>query len=185
MQTLTQKEVKCESGKVKVGSVLSNTMYLTVKKVHPGKNVLSVQDQNGLEFEVQGKDLIEAMYSADQFSETKTVNMTEAATILENAGDTVFMCAFNKKADENTVAEALGSLSVAELTTPKTLKKHLKSILQGEERVLTGHLLNSEAKLGRSQVIDLNIPKGEYNIRLVDHRSLNWIIFKNIKYIVK
>lgn len=186
MTTTTQtKPTKCDFSKVKKGAVLSNTMYLTVENVNSTDNSIEVRDQNGLNFAIRGKQLVEAMFSADQFTETKTVSMTEAASILENAGDTVFTCSFNKMATEDTVAEALGKLSVQDLTTPKTLKKHLKAILVGEERILVGHLINSEAKLGRSSVVDLQIPKGQHNTRLIDHRNINFIIFKGTKYIVK
>lgn len=183
MTTVTQNKVKCQLDKIKKGSVLSNTLYLTVEAVGP--NSITVKDQTGLTFAVNGKQLIEGMNSADQFTETKTVSMTEAASVLENAGDTVFMCSFNKMANEETVAEALGKLSVTDLTTPKTLKKHLKSLLVGEERILVGHLINSEAKLGRSSVVDLNIAKGQHNVRLIDHRQINFIVIKGVKYIVK
>lgn len=51
-------------------------------------------------------------------------------------------------------------------------------------RTLVGHLLATEPKMGRSQVRDLEIITGN-NSRLVDHRTLNWIIVKGTKYTVK
>ena len=169
---------------IKTGSVLSNTMYLTVQSVDKYNKDIVVRDTTGLEFVVQGNDLIEGMYSADQFTETKTVNMSEAAAILESVGDAVFTVCFNKKADEATIADGLSKLSVAELTDPKRLKKHIKSLTEGEERVLVGRLIDSEAKLGRSQVVDLEITKG-HNIRQVDHRTIKYIIAKGVKSVVK
>jgi hypothetical protein len=44
-------------------------------------------------------------------------------------------------------------------------------------------LLNTESKLGRSTVIDLTAPLGN-NIRMVDHRTIDFMIFKNKKYVV-
>lgn len=45
----------------------------------------------------------------------------------------------------------------------------------------TGHLLECENNLGRSLIVDLNAPKAN-NIRSVDHRTIQFIIFKNVKY---
>ena len=44
-----------------------------------------------------------------------------------------------------------------------------------------GHLKESENHLGRSMIIDLNAPK-HFNIRQVDHRTIDYIIHKNVKY---
>lgn len=49
---------------------------------------------------------------------------------------------------------------------------------------MTCHLVKVENHLGRSTVIDLtaNTPN---KFRQVDHRSIQWIIFKNVKYSLK
>lgn len=54
----------------------------------------------------------------------------------------------------------------------------------GAERVLTGHLISLEPKMGRSQVRDLNILTGN-PLRLVDHRTLKSLIINDIKYTAK
>ena len=48
---------------------------------------------------------------------------------------------------------------------------------------ITGHLVESENYLGRSLIIDLN-NVAPYNFRQVDHRTIEHIIFKNVKYCV-
>lgn len=54
----------------------------------------------------------------------------------------------------------------------------------GEERILRGRLLFHEALLGRSSVEDLDIKTGS-RLRLVDHRTLKWLILNEVKYSVK
>jgi hypothetical protein len=49
---------------------------------------------------------------------------------------------------------------------------------------MTCHLVKVENNLGRSTVIDLGA-KTENKFRQVDHRTLQWIIFKNVKYVLK
>jgi len=46
------------------------------------------------------------------------------------------------------------------------------------------HLVNSEGTLGRSTVIDLS-SKHENKFRQVDHRTINYLIINNTKYVLK
>ena len=54
-------------------------------------------------------------------------------------------------------------------------------MIEGEQVEIVGHLVDCENNLGRSSIIDLNAPLSN-NFRQVDHRSIEWIIFKNVKY---
>ena len=55
----------------------------------------------------------------------------------------------------------------------------------GENRTLRGRFIVSEPLLGRSKVEDLDIPKGQHRIRLVDHRTIRFLIVDGVKYVVK
>jgi hypothetical protein len=54
-------------------------------------------------------------------------------------------------------------------------------LIEGEVCEITGHLVDCENLMGRSTVIDLNAPVSN-NFRQVDHRTIDYIIFKNVKY---
>ena len=54
--------------------------------------------------------------------------------------------------------------------------------LDGTERVMRCHLIDHEALLGRSRVEDLDIPLTENRLRLVDHRTVKFLIVDGIKY---
>jgi hypothetical protein len=54
----------------------------------------------------------------------------------------------------------------------------------GSERTLRGKLIATEHLLGRSTVADLDQPEDD-QVRQVDHRTILWIVFGGIKYIVK
>ena len=54
-------------------------------------------------------------------------------------------------------------------------------MIEGELCEITGHLIDSENNMGRSTVIDLNAPIYN-NFRQVDHRTIEYIIYKNVKY---
>lgn len=49
----------------------------------------------------------------------------------------------------------------------------------GKEKTIVGRLSKSENHLGRSLVHDLTQGR---NYALVDHRNINWLIVKNVKY---
>lgn len=54
----------------------------------------------------------------------------------------------------------------------------------GKERVLRGRLVSAEPLLGRSHVEDLDEPEGK-RMRLVDHRTIKFLITDGVKYVVK
>ena len=56
-----------------------------------------------------------------------------------------------------------------------------KEILAGKETTIIGRLSKADGKLGRSLVIDL--PTQGY--RQVDHRTLKWLLIRNVKYSIK
>ena len=58
-----------------------------------------------------------------------------------------------------------------------------KTFIEGETECITGHLVESENLLGRSVIIDLNAPANN-NVRQVDHRTIDYIIFRNVKYVL-
>jgi len=70
---------------------------------------------------------------------------------------------------------------MAALKKPEEVKKLSKSITEGQSCEMVCHLLESDNNLGRSLVIDLNAHHG-CNYRQVDHRSIEYIIYKNVKY---
>jgi hypothetical protein len=86
-------------GKVNVNDVMAIVTYVKVKGV--GTNKIEVVDiDRKSEFQVIGTDLIESMLSADQFSETKKVPLTEMATILSHSFNVPFTVEFVKKDGE-------------------------------------------------------------------------------------
>uniref|UniRef100_UPI00341CF120 hypothetical protein n=1 Tax=Okeania sp. SIO2F4 TaxID=2607790 RepID=UPI00341CF120 len=177
---------KCDFTQMKVGDNLSEVQYYSVTEVLEDELVLT--NERGYPIKVAKGIVEEGMYSAQQYEKEQKVSRTELCELLEGAGDIVFTVNFRKKIKEEDVLEAvLSTLKGQELTSPqakKQLKATLKQALQGEERTLVGYLLQTEPKMGRSQVIDLEA-EGDHRTRLVDHRTINWLILKNIKYLQK
>jgi hypothetical protein len=181
---------RTDAAKLQIGEHLSDIQYYKITKINA--NTITVVNERGFESEID-KDIVqEGMYSASQYEIEKTVTRTEACELLEQAGDQVFTVNFNKQVKEkelrDKLLEALKNENGEYLTyqeIEKALKKISKDAIEGEERTLVGYLLKVEQRMGRSSVIDLDIPLNQHRIRLIDHRTLNWLILKNVKYVVK
>lgn len=143
-----------KSSKVMDGEFLSWTTYVKVLNADPNQLTV-VNMENGQEFSIRGKELIESMNSAAQFEETRKCSKHELVIALQNAKDKVFTASFTKQ--------------------------------NGEERVLTGHLISFDGMLGRTQVRDLEIPSSDptKGLRLIDNRSLSWLVLDGVKYIAQ
>jgi hypothetical protein len=75
----------------------------------------------------------------------------------------------------------LSKIKFNELKKADVLKKISKELIEGEVVEIIGHLVESDNNLGRSLIIDLNAPKTN-NFRQVDHRTIDFIIYRNVKY---
>lgn len=179
---------KTNASELKKGDKLSRISFMEVVGNSGGQNV-NVKNEDGFEWYISGGIISEECYSTQQ-EETKKVSRTELAEILMNARDAIVVVNFHKQASADTVHAKL-----TDADGEKVTKKLLGSLLKGEERTMTGYVIATEPVLGRTVMIDLEKKKvitptkdGEgHDIRqrLVDHRSLNWLIYKNVKYTVK
>ena len=168
---------------MKKGDVISTTEYLRVEGTTRGG--LKVVDlDTGVEFNID-KDLAAAYDKAEEFDTTLVVSMTELAHMLTSAGDKVFTVSYNKQPEPLEVANAILVMSAKDSKS----KTKVARLMKGELRVLRGRLIGAEPTLGRSNVIDLDIPKveGAYDTRrrLVDHRTIVSLVIGNVQYKVK
>lgn len=127
---------------------------------------------------VVSRDILEhEMYSANVFAEEEKLPLTKVVKIFKEANSVAFTICFNTKVDEKAVQERLASLTEKEFNDKKALAKEL---LSGSEKIVVGRKTQTEGKVGRSLV--LGLPAN--NFISVDHRTINWLIIKNVKYLV-
>lgn len=180
---------KSDFRQIKKGDFLSETQYYEVVGVNPSG--IQVKNERGFEFGIQSGIVEEGIYSASQVLEEVQVTRTELIEIFSKVGDTVFTVCFNKQPTSESINEAIESANKGKILPIAELKKLVKAAYKGEERILTGYLVKVETGFGRSMVIDLeadtskSTPEWDARLRQVDHRTLNWLISKNVKYIVK
>jgi len=181
-------EKKSQVSKIKEGTYLSETQYYKVVEVN-GSSV-QVENERGFRFGISHGIVEEGSYSADQYNSEQLVTRTQLIEIFSNVGDTVFTVNFNKQPKAEDINAAIESANNGKFKSIAEIKKVVKNAYKGEERTLTGYLVKTETGFGRSTVIDLQQPKGDNpnhdgRLRQVDHRTLNFLIYKNVKYIVK
>lgn len=180
--------------KIKPGHYLSETQYYRVVSVT--HDMIEVQNERGLRFQIAPHIVSEGIYTANQYRSEQMVTRTEMATLFHNIDNTVFTVNFNKQLREKDAREALlglyanvGGQLISQQEYEQKVKEIVKSTYQGQERTLVGYKIGVDENLGRTLVIDLKQKYGEkeydQRIRLVDHRTINWLIYKNVRYEVK
>lgn len=179
---------KSDLKKVKAGNYMSETQYYKIDAVD--SSGVQVTNERGFKFGIGGNIVEEGLYSAHQVNEIHKVTRTELIEIFSKVGDTVFTVCFNKQPKVADINEAIEGSNKGKILPVAEMKKNIKKAFEGEERILVGYLLTTETGFGRSNVIDLEAERGskpdwDGRMRQVDHRTLNWLIYKGVKYEVK
>lgn len=183
------KTSSCDLAKVQIDEILAVTYYAKVKKIS-GEVLTLVDLERDTEFNISGKALVESMNSANQYSTEIKTTITKVVNILLHSRGNVFTVSYNKKVTEDDINGALSKINKGKILSNKEIRESVKDAYKGEERLLTGFLVGTETELGRSKAVDLNIKLDadkEYDnrVRQIDHRTINWLIVNNVKYIVK
>lgn len=143
-------------------------------------NTVHLRREDGKEIEIEKKILAEDSYSADHFDRSVTCSMTELAEILNDAKDTIFTVNFKCQPNQETVSEKLKGLDINSVKNEAEIKKLTKSLIEGEESTIIGHLADGSHCFGRTLVIDLE----SGGFKQVDHRTIQWIVLRNTKYVL-
>lgn len=181
-KTPVKKRKRTDYNSIKNGDRLSETQYYQVVSVDAKS--MRVKNERGFEFSVSREIVEEGMFNASQFTETKKVSRTAMVNILESTGGAIFTVNFDKKPNDKSVLDVLKSFTIADFSDQGKLAHISEKIARGENRTLSGYMISTDDKMGRSKVIDLT-KAAPANMRLVDHRTLNWLIFKGTKYVSK
>ena len=135
-----------------------------------------------------GKGVVDngSIVSTSYYSEERKVSLTQIAVIMERLGPLPFCACFLKKVNHTQVADGLEG---QDISTKAKRRKVLKELMEGEERVMHARLDRSgeddvQMELGRYRVIDLEVAPPANAQRLVDTRTIKWLICDGTKYYV-
>ena len=163
-----------------MGQFLSMTNYLTVLNINQTTQMVAVRNQRGQTMSMS-RELVETLYSARHYDRVCYLNKKGMAELLMSVRDVVFTVNFTKKVQKANIEKLLSTAAQNCFADSSAMRNLAKELTQGEDRTMTCHMVNVEDDLGRSKVVDLETDDAEKN-RLVDHRTINYIIFKNVKY---
>jgi hypothetical protein len=128
------------------------------------------------------RDILEGMWSASHFDKEVPMTMTDLAGVLETIGDTVFSIQFRKKPNEAGVVERLGELTLQNVHSQAAALS--RELIEGKTCTMVCRLVDLDFSLGRSTVIDFSAST-ENKFRQIDHRTIDNIVLKNVRYILK
>lgn len=177
----TQKELKSLKKNYNVGDKLSRLSYITILRKYP--DYITVVNESGIQWSIEHEIVEAECYTAHSYNDTKAVTRSELIDIFNQTGDAIYTVNFNKQPKIEDAYEAI--CNKGKLETNKVMAEALSLAMKGEERTLVGYTIKREIAWGRSMVVDLNQIYPDEKIRQVDHRTLNWLICKNIMYVVK
>lgn len=177
---------RCDADKVKVGDTYTRHSVGTIKKIENVFNrqtqryetVMMIENSNGDVWTV-GKEIIGLEFSiAEQFDEEEAITRTRMIEILTEHPRTAMTVNFNKKPDPKAAAKLLeegkGKLS------SKAWNAKVAEAMAGEERTMVGYHALSFDEHRRLRFQETG--KGQ---RLVDPKTLNWLIVDRVKYVLK
>ena len=174
------------------GEVLSELQFYTVSRVEGGNVILN--SDNGQEVVVSKKYAEKMLNSASNYTTTEKVTRTELVGLFLSSPRLAMTVNFNKKVKETEIQKAIVDLypNKGKLVSEAEFKKKVKSALnlKGEERTMVGRHYGSQDENGRVHFIDMEQKydaSKDYDTRsrLVDPRTLNWIVVDGVKYEVK
>lgn len=173
-----KKPAQWDAKKLAVGNWFSHTRYFKVTDIHGAEVTTESQGEYvNIERQLLDNPARFGFYNASTFEKEEKLALTKIVEILQKANNTAFTVNFNCKVNEKDIAEKLKSATKQDHEKSKHFAQEL---LKGRETSIVGRLAHSENNLGRSGVVVL---EGNSPFAQVDHRTINSLIFKGVKYV--
>lgn len=172
----TETQNRCDPKKLEVGDFFSRLSYGQITRI-VGHSV-HVKNSEGREWSIDD-ELVAAEFSiAGQYEQVLKVTQTEMIEFLLANRRTAMTVNFNKKPDEGDIAKVLAAGQGTQ--TDRAWKSKVKLALEGEERTAIGYHEGNLDERGR-----LRFYEHGTGMRLVDPRSLNWLVVGRARYEIK
>lgn len=169
--------------------------YSEVTSVN-GKSV-DVKTEQGDSLTYRGILDQDTIYSADHWNEEQEVNKTTLEEVFRSNPGRIMTVFYYKKPDRNKIIEQIAELYpnkggklLSEADYIKAARQIADDVVRGDGRLIRGRHYNTLGAGGRIYFVDMdeeNKPEKDYDtrMRLVDPRTIQWIIVNGIKYILR
>lgn len=176
--------------KIEIGQKLSESQFYSVVKIVGDK--MQLVNDNGENIVITKEYAEKCLNSAHNFSKEEKVTKTDLANLfLSNSRIAMTVCFFKQVKEADVVSEIVTEVSGAKIADiEKAIKKGVKKAIIGEERIMIGRHYGSTDEFGRVHFVDMEVVKDssksyDTRMRLVDPRTICWLVVNNIKYILK
>ena len=174
---------RCDAKKIKIGDVYSRHSFGKVTAFGQdmrGNTMVEITNSNGAPWTISPQ-IMELEFSfADQVESEETVSRTRLIEIMMDNPRTAMTIHFNKKPNAKNIAKELRSGKAADESV-KGFDARVKALLQGEERVMIGY---HNCSLDEHRRLRFNEAAEKVQQRLVDLRTLNWVVVNQTRYVV-
>ena len=174
---------KARADKVEVGEHLALFNYYVATDID--SEYVHCKDQNGQAVRISRSIVDQSMTSTSQHTRSEKVTKTRLSQLICNAGHATFRVTFRKQVSHTGVADGLDG---KDMSTSAKRRKVVKSLMEGEQRVMHCRLQRSEEdevemELGRYKVVDLqaSVP-GKLAVRFVDTRTVSELVLEGVRY---
>lgn len=179
---------------LKQGEILSESQFYKVVKI-AGKQV-QLENSSGENIIVDNKYVESCLNSADQFEKEVKSTKTELAEVLLSNPRTAMTVAFYKQDTPKTkkVFEGEKQAKIKEIQAAPVgriesllndlVENPISKVIPGSLRVMKGRHNGDQDEFGRVSFIDMEVTTG-VPTRVVDPRSIEYIITNKTKYTIK
>jgi hypothetical protein len=191
---------KIDVSKLRLGGILSETSFFIIKGIESGR--IQVEDDSGNDLTIGIEYVKDVLKSADIYEQEEKRTITELADIFINTPRIAMTVAYYKKDTEKTKKdwEAEKAAKIEEINNAKVsevpsllnnlIENPISKIIPGELRVMKGRHYGEVDDLGRVRFVDMEISLNKNSnmdnrLRLVDPRTISYIIVDGIKYSLK
>ena len=173
---------KCDVRFLGTGTKFSRISYGEVVDVTPTS--VEVKNEEGLKWTVGRSIFEEEFFTPNQFAETEEVTRTAMIQVIDSNPRIIMTVKFKKKPEQKALVDTVqGLLDADDRPSIGTLRKILKSAVEGEMRTMVGRHQGVYDDFGRLMFTDMEAD--DSRLRLVDPRTVEEIVVENVKYVLK
>lgn len=188
-------EKKSDVNKITKGDHYSRLSYGIVTRAIT--NGFEIANEEGNRWSISEEIIENEFYFHNQVATEVKITRTELAEIFINHPRMIMTANYHKQVKEKDINEGYfklyankGGIIISESEYQEKVKKLTKVALKGEERTIVGRHEGSLDDFGRMHFTDVEADwdkTKDYDTRhrLVDPRTLNWVIVGNVQYSIK